>query len=143
MTGFFIGKSCKSGDLSFTLNQAIKNEKITINDQLKLRSDNGPQMSSNKFFFYLKRLEQKLVHEFIPPRTPNKNAFIESFFSILENELLVDRYFKNYGEAYAAVCNFISFYNKRRLHGSLDYKSPERFILDYQNGLIKNYQVSA
>jgi hypothetical protein len=34
----------------------------------------------------LASLEEKLMHEFIPVRTPNKNAHIESFFSILELE---------------------------------------------------------
>lgn len=77
VTGFYLGKSCKSGDLIFTLNEAIKNEGMTKDDLLIIRSDNGPQMSSNRFHFYLNKLEQKLSHEFIPPRSPNRNAYIE------------------------------------------------------------------
>ncbi|MEQ1665567.1 MAG: DDE-type integrase/transposase/recombinase, partial [Bdellovibrionales bacterium] len=80
IVGYFIGKSCKADDLVFTLQRALKSEQIKSDQKLIIRSDNGTQMTSNKFFFYLKRLEQKLQHEFIPPRTPNRNAYIESFF---------------------------------------------------------------
>ncbi|MFN3454023.1 MAG: IS3 family transposase [Pseudobdellovibrio sp.] len=45
---------------------------------------------------------------------------------MLENELLKDRYFKTYGEAYASVFRFIKFYNERRIHGSIGNISPDR-----------------
>jgi hypothetical protein len=32
-------------------------------------------------------------HEFIPPSTPNKNAHIESFFSIVESETFSNKIF--------------------------------------------------
>ena len=136
VVGFFIGKSCRSGDLIFTLKQALQAESITVDHQLKIRSDNGPQMSSNQFHFYLAKLEQKLSHEFIPPRTPDRNAYIESFFSILENELLKESYFETFKDAYKAVCEFIEFYNMRRLHGAIGYQSPMRFIEQLKLGLI-------
>ncbi|NRA47350.1 MAG: hypothetical protein HRU09_20565 [Oligoflexales bacterium] len=41
---------------------------------------------------YIADLEIDLGHEFIPPACPNKNAHIESFFSILETEFLQTRY---------------------------------------------------
>lgn len=106
---YFIGTSVKAGDLIFTLNQALIKEGITPEHELMIRSDNGPQMSSNRFYFYLKRLEQKLSHEFIPPRTPNRNAYIEAFFSILENEWIVPRYFHTYADAYKAMVDFVEF----------------------------------
>lgn len=136
ITGYYIGKTCKSGDLVFTLNQAIKNENITSEQMLTIRSDNGPQMSSNKFYFYLKRLENKLKHEFIPPRSPDRNAFIEAFNSIIENELLKFRYFKTYSDAYEALVDFIGFYNNRRIHGSIGDISPKMFIEKIKNGEI-------
>jgi len=143
VTGYYIGKSCRAGDLVFTLSQALKIENITLAHNLKIRSDNGPQMSSNKFYFYLKRLEQKLDHEFIPPRTPDRNAFIEAFFSILENELLQERYFKTFTDAYEAVVEFINFYNNRRLHGSIGFKSPKMFLEGFEKGEIVQCVISA
>jgi putative transposase len=136
ITGYYLGKSCKAGDLVFTLNQALINEGITEADQLVIRSDNGPQMSSNRFHFYLKRLEQKLSHEFIPPRTPNRNAYIEAFNSILELEFLQGRYFKTFEEIYKAVFEYVNFYNNRRLHGSIGFESPNRFVAKYKNNEI-------
>lgn len=143
VVGYHIGKSCKSGDLVRTLDQALKNSGIGPEHSLTIRSDNGPQMSSNKFFFHLKRLEKKLSHEFIPPRTPDRNAFVEAFFSILERELLSDRYFATFLDAYNAVVRFIKFYNNRRLHGSLNDRSPEMFIRDFEAGLVGQHVVSA
>lgn len=139
----FIGQSVKAGDLMLTLNQALMKESITAEHGLKIRSDNGPQMSSNRFHFYLKRLEQKLSHEFIPPRTPNRNAYVEAFFSILENEWLVPRYFHTYADAYKALVEFVEFYNTRRIHGSLGNRSPKRFLEDFEKGLIPLMKISA
>jgi putative transposase len=143
VVGYHIGKTCKSGDLAYTLDQALRSNNIAADHRLTIRSDNGPQMSSNKFFFHLRRIEKKLSHEFIPPRTPDRNAFVEAFFSILERELLSDRYFATFLDAYNAVVRFINFYNHRRLHGSLKNRSPEMFIQDWQAGLVPQYAVSA
>ena len=143
VTGYYLGKSCKAGDLVFTLNQALIHEGITESHQLVIRSDNGPQMSSNRFHFYLKRLEQKLSHEFIPPRTPNRNAFIEAFNSILELEFLQGRYFKTFEEIYKAVFDYVNFYNNRRLHGSIGYNSPMAFLEKYKNNEITLRNISA
>lgn len=136
ITGWYLGKTCKAGDLVFTLNQAIKNENIASDHPLTIRSDNGPQMSSNRFYFYLKSLEKKLTHEFIPPRSPDRNAYIEAFNSILETEVLQVRYFRNYEEAYGAIVRFIDFYNNRRLHGSIGNRSPRMFIEGFNKGEI-------
>lgn len=136
VTGWYVGKTCKAGDLVFTLNQAIKNENITSDFPLTIRSDNGPQMSSNRFYFYLKNLEKKLTHEFIPPRSPDRNAYIEAFNSILETEVLKVQYFKTFEEVYSSMVRFIEFYNNRRLHGSLNYRSPKMFIDGVKNGEI-------
>ena len=143
VVGYYIGKSCKSGDLIFTLNQAIQSEKLTHDNKLVIRSDNGPQMSSNRFHFYLKKLEQKLSHEFIPPRSPDRNAYIEAFNSIIEIELLQVRYFKTFKDAYEAVSEFIYFYNHRRLHGSIGNQSPNMFLEAWHAGNIAPYSISA
>ena len=126
--GKYVGLQCKSGDLVFTLNQALIDEGVRPEDNLMLRSDNGPQMSSNGFFEHLKKLEIKLSHEFIPVRTPNKNAHVESFFSILELELLRVVYFKSFSEAYIKVHAFIVHYNQVRIHSSLGYRTPNEVV---------------
>ena len=136
ITGWYLGKTCKASDLVFTLDQALRNECITDEQTLVIRSDNGPQMSSNRFYFYLKNLEKKLIHEFIPPKSPVRNAYIEAFNSILEIEVLQVRYFKDFESVYEAVMKFVEFYNCRRLHGALGYLSPKMFIEGLKNGSI-------
>lgn len=136
ITGWYVGKTCKAGDLIFTLNQAIKNENISSDQQLIIRSDNGPQMSSNRFYFYLKNLEKKLQHEFIPPRSPDRNAYIEAFNSILETEVLQVQYYRSFEDVYASLLRFVEFYNNRRIHGSIGNISPKMFIERLNNGTI-------
>jgi transposase InsO family protein len=56
------------------------------------------------------------------------NAVAESFFSNLKNELTWHRNFKSRDEAKAAIFHYIEiFYNRRRLHETLDYVSPVEF----------------
>ena len=56
------------------------------------------------------------------------NAMAESFFATLECELLDRRSFQTQAEAKLAVFEFIEgFYNIRRRHSSLGYRSPVRF----------------
>lgn len=143
IVAYSLGKTLKAGQLILTLNSALVAENIGHDHPLLIRSDNGPQMSSNRFHFYLKRLERKITHEFIPPRTPNRNAYIESFFSILEKTVIEIRYFKTYADVYEAVVDFIDFYNNRRLHGSIRKMSPINFIKKFDAGEIIGHVVSA
>ncbi|HXW60870.1 MAG TPA: DDE-type integrase/transposase/recombinase, partial [Myxococcota bacterium] len=114
VVGVHVGLRCQAGDLRNTLAQAILAEGITKEHGLIIRSDNGPQMTSNELSRWLAKLEEKLTHEFIPIRTPNKNAHIESFFSILELELLLISYFSTFADAYEKTHAFINFYNTKR-----------------------------
>jgi putative transposase len=60
------------------------------------------------------------------------NAMCESFFATLECELLDRRPFKTHAEADMAIFDFIEgFYNTRRIHSALDYRSP----IDYEHAL--------
>jgi len=53
------------------------------------------------------------------------NALCESFFAILECELLARRRFASHAEARMATFSFIeAWYNPARLHSSLGYRSP-------------------
>lgn len=123
--GRYVGRTCRKGDLCFTLRQALEAEGVTSEDGLTIRSDNGPQMRSNQFHHYLEKLESRLSHEFTPVKSPNKNAHVESFFSIIESDFLQVRYFHSFAEAYRETHEFIDFYNEERIHGSLGMRTPE------------------
>jgi transposase InsO family protein len=56
------------------------------------------------------------------------NAVVESFFSNLKNELTWHRSFATRDEARRAIFDYIElFYNRDRLHETLDYVSPVRY----------------
>jgi putative transposase len=121
--GWHVGLTAKAGDLIACLALALKENPIEEGCDLTIRSDHGPQMRAHAF---AKFLEDKPVgHEFIPVRTPNKNAHIESFFSIYDKHL-AHQYFWDLKDAYLWTNEFIGFYNSDRIHGSLGM-SPEVF----------------
>jgi putative transposase len=68
-----------------------------------------------------------MVHERIPPKTPNMNAYIESFHSLIERDLFIREDFMTFEEAYAAIDRYMDFYNNRRMHGSLKRMPPITF----------------
>jgi transposase InsO family protein len=56
------------------------------------------------------------------------NAAAESFFSTLKNELIHSKWFQDRDEARAAIFDYIEvFYNRKRRHQALDYRSPDEF----------------
>lgn len=131
LVNYHIGLSCKAKDLKFTFEQALQKELI-YGDKLVIRSDNGPQMTSNMFKKFID--DNSYEHEFIPPGDCNKNAHVESFNSIIETEFFQVRYFNDFTDAYEQAVDFMSFYNEKRLHGSLNMLPPNEFILKNRSG---------
>lgn len=121
--GWHLGHHCTAKDLSNTLIVALEDNGIGDEDSLIIRSDNGPQMRAKLLREELERLPAE--HEFIPVRTPNKNAHIESFFSIYDKHMQA-QYFWTIRDAYQWTVEFMDFYNMDRIHGSLGM-SPVEF----------------
>lgn len=60
-------------------------------------------------------------------KAPQDNAVAESFFSSLKNELIHHCEFRSRDEARAAIFDYIElFYNRKRIHQSLGYRTPEQ-----------------
>lgn len=121
--GWHLGRHCRAEDLLATLKLALDKHGITPDMELTIRSDNGPQMRATSFAQALVQLPA--THEFIPLRTPNKNAHIESFFSIYDLHLQ-QQYFWDLRGAYHWTMEFMAYYNATRIHGSLGM-SPKEF----------------
>jgi len=61
------------------------------------------------------------------------NAVAESFFSALKNEMFHHHRFDTRARARFAVADYIEvFYNRRRLHSSLGYRTPHEALTDYR-----------
>jgi putative transposase len=86
-------------------------------------SDQGSQYTSTEYRNALSRLGITVSMS----RRGNcwDNAVAESFFATLKNELVYRRRWRNRLELRTAVFEYIEvFYNRRRLHSSLDYRTP-------------------
>lgn len=123
---YHIGLSCEGKHAASLVQRCLWKRKLLAKEQRPvIRTDNGPQFISNAFEEACE--SNNVEHERIPPKTPNKNAHIESFHAIIERERLSKYEFADYQEAYQVVSDFIDFYNKRRMHGSLNDLSPLEF----------------
>lgn len=136
VVGFHIGLRCLGSDLVRTLGMALDKMKIKSDHPVVIRMDNGPQMTSNIMFKFANEKSDKLIHELIPLQTPNKDAHIESFYSILETECFQTHVFQTYQEAYKTSYDFIDFYHSRRVHGSLGYRTPLECLELHKNGKL-------
>lgn len=123
---YHIGLSCEAKHAVETVQRALwKRKQFEEQKRPTIRTDNGPQFISHAFGEAC--VSFGVEHERIPPKTPNKNAHIESFHAILEDECLRWAEFDSYSNAHKTVSEFITFYNERRIHGSIHDLSPKQF----------------
>jgi len=123
---YHIGLTCEGRHAAHIVERALWKRKL-MNTSVRpvIRTDNGPQFISDKFETACKNLS--VEHERIPPKTPNLNAHIESFHSILEKNCYARNEFSSYTEAHHIVTEFLDFYVNRYLHGSLKDMPPAQF----------------
>ena len=69
--------------------------------------------------------------------SPHDNAAKESFFASLEKERLRDRTFATMEQARSSIFQYIEeFYNRRRLHSTLGYRSPDEVEQEHHLKLV-------
>lgn len=93
-------------------------------------SDRGAQYTSVEFATAASRLNVRLS----VGRTGVcwDNAVAESFFSMLKNEMYHHQRFATRARARLAVADYIEvFYNRRRRHSTLDYRTPAQVMNDF------------
>lgn len=87
-----------------------------------LRSDNGSEFVSRSLAVFLS--QSGTQSRFIAPGSPWQNGHAESFVSRLRAELLDVEVFYNLADAQVRLAVFRRFYNERRPHSSLGYRTP-------------------
>ena len=91
-----------------------------------VHSDRGSQYSAGEFRAVLR--EHALTQSMSRRGNCWDNAPMESFFSSLEFECLRQSKFATRAQAKLEVFTYIeTFYNRKRLHSTLDYLSPDEF----------------
>ena len=68
------------------------------------------------------------------------NAVAESFFASLKREGLLEKY-ESRRAAYQAVAEYMSYYNTRRRHSSINYESPIAFELKMSHAQFLQFTV--
>lgn len=125
IVGYYRGAECEAKHVCQTMERALASRLKEGDAMPVIRTDNGPQFVSKLFGDTCENRE--MIHERIPPKTPNMNAYIESFHSLMERDLLIKESFETMEDAYAAIDRYMDFYNNRRMHGSLKRKPPKVF----------------
>lgn len=102
------------------LTTALRNQRPQ--PECLFHSDQGVEYAAQEFREAVE--EAGLVQSMSRKGNPIDNALVESFFHSLKTEAVQKKVYKNELEAMAEVISYVHYYNKERLHSSLDYQSP-------------------
>ena len=108
--------------------KAVENACLKVKDKtgIILHSDLGTQYTSQIFEDELVR--KNMVHSYSRKGNPYDNACIESFHSILKKEEVNHNRYYDFKMAGKAIFEYIeSWYNRKRIHGSINYMTPQEF----------------
>ena len=108
-----------------TFRQAYRNRNEP--QQLMFHSDQGPQYTSNTFRKLLRM--NKVVQSFSKSGRPHDNAVAESFFASMKREEVYRTQYCSEHQFMRSVDTYIEFYNTKRPHSTLNYKTPDGFEL--------------
>jgi transposase InsO family protein len=103
-------------------------DNYTMPKQIYVRNDNGSQMVAQSVQKYFEKM--KVVQEFTKPATPEQNAHIESYHSIIERVICQRYEFDDINQAGQTFNRFLMFYNYKRIHSGIGYISPNRYLMN-------------
>lgn len=98
---------------------------------LLFHTDNGSNYISNTFMEYLKKLG--VTQSFSKAHTPYDNSVCESFFANMKREELYRYKYSSVTDFKKRVGEYIDFYNAKRPHAALQYKTPDKYEADYMH----------
>ncbi len=92
-----------------------------------VQTDNGSEFLKS---FHQHLEEQHMKHQFIYPRQPKINAYIERFNRTIQEEFILrnDEIYYDQKAFAKKLTNYLYWYNYQRPHASLKYVSPMNFI---------------
>ncbi|MGU8806692.1 IS3 family transposase [Clostridium perfringens] len=123
--GYAFGKRMTNDLVVKALKNAYYDQNPDKNKPLIFHSDLGSQYTSND----LKELckEFNIIQSFSKKGCPYDNACIESFHSSIKKEEIYRNTYRTFEEANIAIFKYIEgWYNRKRLHSSINYMTPEQ-----------------
>lgn len=122
-----IGKSNSTQLVHSTFKLAYSQRKPTF--PLTFHTDRGANYRSYAMCQYLKSLG--VTQSFSRAHVPYDNSVMETFFANLKREELYRTKYRSENEFRAAVDSYIQFYNEKRPHAKLAYKTPVKKEQEY------------
>jgi len=115
------------------LNMASKTANTEL-DGLIHHSDHGVQYCSSAYIKMIEKLNGK--SSMSAKGNPYENAVAERVNGIIKNEWLDEENFNDYKQLEKRVDDVINTYNTKRLHMSLNYKTPDEVYYQFFNEAI-------
>ncbi|MFM2377021.1 MAG: hypothetical protein RLZZ165_2118 [Bacteroidota bacterium] len=100
-----------------------------------LRFDNGSQFVALELAELLS--DMGIGHEFIRQASPEQNAHIESFHSVMQRAMVRKHQFETLQELKGVLEGFRQFYNHERLHSATCFRPPMEFLRLYIAGMVQ------
>ncbi len=128
-----VGKKNSTQLVTSTLKMAYEERKPS--SSLRYHTDRGFNFCSRGMAEYIKSIQ--ITHSFSRPYVPYDNSVVESFFASLKREELYRTKYRSESEFMLAVRDYMDFFNTKRPHRKLQYRTPEQKEHDYalNNGL--------
>jgi transposase InsO family protein len=124
VVGWSLGEKLDAGLAVAALRQAIDLRQPATG--MVHHSDRGVQYASNAYVNLL--LEHGIQPSMSRAGNPYDNAKCESFMKTLKQEEIYTRQYRDRTDLEAHIGEFIErYYNRRRLHSALGYRSPDQF----------------
>jgi len=101
----------------------------------RIISDNGAQFISKEFKQFIKDIEG--THVTISVNYPQANGKIERFHRTISEECLRIKTPVTVEDFRIYIEDYVNFYNKERLHSSLNYLTPEDYLLGRKEEKLK------
>lgn len=133
--GWKLGKYLDTQLTLDALNQALDQRWNASLQGLIHHSDQGVQYASAEYVNQLKA--HNIQISMSRKGNPYDNAFAESFIKTLKYEEVYLNEYNSFTDAMKNIGGFIDVvYNKKRLHSSLGYKSPEDFEMEVKTNKV-------
>lgn len=124
--GWDLGRNMGSQLAMNALARALKDRWTESMEDLIHHSDQGVQYASKDYVDCLK--QHHIEISMSRKGNPYDNAFAESFIKTLKCEEVYLNEYETFEDAFRNIRHFIeSVYNRKRLHSSIGYMSPDRF----------------
>ena len=123
VVGYRISRKCSTHLATSTFRKAFADRGEPKN--LMFHSDRGSQYISVTFQDLLK--ECGVIQSFSFTGKPHDNAVAETFFATFKKEEAYRRNYTSENDFRKSVEEYIFFYNEKRPHATIGYKTPSRF----------------